>query len=45
MWFNYKTEKAGLSVPTYSITVRPTTNLVVGDELHLRFDRLELMKM
>ncbi len=35
-----KTEKAGLSVPTYSITVRPTTNLVVGDELHLRFDRL-----
>lgn len=35
-----KTEKAGLSVPTYSITVRPTTNLVVGDELHLKFDRL-----
>ena len=35
-----KTEKAGLLVPTYSITVRPTTNLVVGDELHLKFDRL-----
>ena len=35
-----KTEKVGSNVPSYSITVRPTTNLVVGDELHLKFDRL-----
>jgi len=35
-----KTEKVGSSVPYYSITVRPTTDLIVGDELHLKFDRL-----
>lgn len=35
-----KTEKKGSNVPNYSITIRPNVLLEVGDELHLKFDKL-----
>lgn len=35
-----KTIKASKTNPTYSITIYNNKNLVVGDELHLKFDKL-----
>ena len=35
-----KTMKKGTTEPTYSLTLRDVTNLNLGDELHLKFDRL-----